>query len=49
MLEDRPYREARPEPDAVDEVMRAAGTQFDPACVRAFAELVGSAPSRSTT
>ena len=49
MLEDRPYREARPEPDAVDEVLRAAGTQFDPACVRAFAELVGSAPSRGAT
>ena len=47
MLEDRPYRGARAEPDAVDEVLRASGTQFDPACVQAFAELVGSAPSRS--
>jgi putative two-component system response regulator len=49
MLEDRPYRHARPEPDAVDEVLRAAGTQFDPACVQAFAELVGSQPSRSVS
>jgi len=49
MLEDRPYREARAEPDAVDEVLRAAGTQFDPACVQAFAELVGSGRSRSIT
>src|SRR5262249_14813228 len=39
MLEDRPYRDARTRRDAVDEVLRSAGTHFDPACVRAFAQL----------
>ncbi len=39
MLEDRPYRDARTHEDAVDEVLRSAGTQFDPACVRAFARV----------
>ena len=44
MLEDRPYRSARTARDAVDEVLRAAGTQFDPACVRAFAQLRRTSP-----
>lgn len=39
MLEDRPYRDARSHRDAVDEVLRSAGTQFDPDCVRAFARV----------
>jgi len=39
MLEDRPYRGARGRREAIDEVLRASGTQFDPACVRAFAQL----------
>ena len=39
MLEDRPYRSARGRRDAIDEVLRASGTQFDPACVRAFVQL----------
>ncbi len=33
MTSDRPYRSGLPLPAAVDEVVRLAGTQFDPACV----------------
>jgi response regulator RpfG family c-di-GMP phosphodiesterase len=33
---DRPYRKARPFDDARDEIVRCAGTQFDPAVVDAF-------------
>jgi putative two-component system response regulator len=47
MLEDRPYRHARTHDDAVDEVLRSAGTQFDPACVGALLRVAGTAPSRS--
>jgi len=47
MLEDRPYRDARTRRDAVDEVLRSAGTQFDPACVRAFAQLPRTASLHS--
>lgn len=33
---DRPYRKARPFEDAREEIVRCAGTQFDPAVVQAF-------------
>jgi HD-GYP domain-containing protein (c-di-GMP phosphodiesterase class II) len=33
---DRPYRKARPFEAARAEIVRCAGTQFDPACVEAF-------------
>jgi diguanylate cyclase (GGDEF)-like protein len=36
MVEDRPYRKAIPIPDAVEELWRCSGTQFDPQVVRAF-------------
>ncbi len=36
MTSDRPYREAMPAGKAIAEVKRCAGTQFDPAVVRAF-------------
>ncbi|HEX2234315.1 MAG TPA: diguanylate cyclase [Thermoleophilaceae bacterium] len=36
MTEDRPYAEARSIPDAVAELRRCSGTQFDPAVVEAF-------------
>lgn len=36
MTRDRPYQEARPVDDALDELRRCAGTQFDPAVVEAF-------------
>jgi putative nucleotidyltransferase with HDIG domain len=42
MVEDRPYRPRRSLPDAIEEVVRSAGSQFDPACVQAFARLAGA-------
>ena len=36
MLTDRPYRSARSEVEAVDELNRCSGTQFDPSVVTAF-------------
>jgi putative two-component system response regulator len=49
MLEDRPYRRARAQGAAVDEVLRSSGTQFDPACVKAFARVAQTAPSPGTS
>lgn len=40
MVEDRPYRSSRTPADAVAELEANAGTQFDPACVRALAGAV---------
>ena len=34
MTSDRPYRQARTPDDALEELMRLAGTQFDPTVVR---------------
>jgi putative nucleotidyltransferase with HDIG domain len=36
MVTDRPYRPARPLPEAVEELHRCAGSQFDPAVVGAL-------------
>lgn len=36
MTSSRPYRKTRPHEDAMQEVLRHAGTQFDPEVVRAF-------------
>jgi len=36
MTEDRPYRKAMPVQDAIDELKRFSGTQFDPTVVDAF-------------
>jgi putative nucleotidyltransferase with HDIG domain len=36
---DRPYRKGRPFEAARAEILRCSGTQFDPACVRAFLEV----------
>jgi diguanylate cyclase (GGDEF)-like protein len=45
MTSDRAYRRAMPQPDALAELERCAGTQFDPAVVKALAEeLAGAAP-----
>ena len=50
MTTDRPYRQARSVPDALEELHRCAGTQFDPAVVRALTRVAdGSAPSSSDT
>ena len=40
MTSDRPYRSALSTETAVAEIRAGAGTQFDPSCVDAFAELV---------
>jgi HD-GYP domain-containing protein (c-di-GMP phosphodiesterase class II) len=37
MVSDRPYRGAVPSEEAIQELTRCAGTQFDPAVVEAFA------------
>jgi hypothetical protein len=39
MTSDRPYRAARPPHEAVDEIRRERGRQFDPEVVDAFLEL----------
>jgi putative nucleotidyltransferase with HDIG domain len=41
MTSTRPYRAPRGAPDALEELRRCAGTQFDPELVRAFAEAWG--------
>lgn len=41
MTTDRSYREAMPKPEALAELRRCAGTQFDPRIVDAIASLVG--------
>jgi diguanylate cyclase (GGDEF)-like protein len=41
MISDRPYRAARSEPEAIAELQRCAGTQFDPAVVAAFQTALG--------
>jgi len=38
---DRPYRRARPVAEAIAEIERASGSQFDPAVVDAFLQLSG--------
>ena len=41
MTTDRPYRKARSAAEALDELRRCAGTQFDPAVVDALARVAG--------
>jgi diguanylate cyclase (GGDEF)-like protein len=43
MTADRPYRRARPVYEALAELDRLSGTQFDPACVDALRFAIGSA------
>jgi HD-GYP domain-containing protein (c-di-GMP phosphodiesterase class II) len=40
MISDRPYRKGRPEHEALAELERHAGTQFDPACVAALRAVI---------
>jgi HD-GYP domain-containing protein (c-di-GMP phosphodiesterase class II) len=42
MTHTRPYREAMPKQDAIAEIERYAGTQFDPCVVTAFLGLLGT-------
>ena len=39
MTSHRPYRRARSHRDAIDEIIRCSGTQFDPAAARAFLQV----------
>jgi diguanylate cyclase (GGDEF)-like protein len=43
MTSERPYRRARPHAQAMDELRRGAGTQFDPAVVEAFVRTLAQA------
>lgn len=44
MTSDRPYRKARPPEEAVAELVRNSGTQFDPRVVSAFLKLLNVSP-----
>jgi HD-GYP domain-containing protein (c-di-GMP phosphodiesterase class II) len=44
IISDRPYSKARSVEDAVAEMARCAGSQFDPAVVRALLEVIGHRP-----
>ena len=44
MTSDRPYRKGRPEAEAVAELRRHAGTQFDPECVGALTRVLERDP-----
>jgi two-component system cell cycle response regulator len=46
MVTDRAYRAARPAHEALEELARCAGTQFDPRVVAAFAAVMAAAPTR---
>jgi HD-GYP domain-containing protein (c-di-GMP phosphodiesterase class II) len=43
MTTDRPYRAARTEDEALEELRRCAGTQFDPQVVAALARVSAAA------
>jgi two-component system, cell cycle response regulator len=42
---ERPYREARSRPEALQELRANAGSQFDPRCVAALHRVLGKAPT----
>ncbi len=48
MTSNRPYRRALTDEQALAEVDRCAGTQFDPVVARAFLEVWGTGPIRSS-
>ena len=46
MTSDRPYSKAMPEEDAIAEIVRCSGTQFDPGIVKLFVEVMLGATSK---
>jgi HD-GYP domain-containing protein (c-di-GMP phosphodiesterase class II) len=40
MISDRPYRKGLPIADAVEELLRCSGTQFDPRCAEVLSDMV---------
>ena len=48
MVADRPYRRGMPEREALGEIARNSGTQFDPRVVGALMEVLGEPDSRRT-
>ena len=49
MTSDRPYRAGRPEQEALAELERCAGTQFDPECVAALRRALTACPTGAPT
>jgi diguanylate cyclase (GGDEF)-like protein len=49
MISDRPYKHAMSHDEAIEELRRQAGIQFDPELVDVFISLVGSGPGHRTT
>jgi HD-GYP domain-containing protein (c-di-GMP phosphodiesterase class II) len=49
MTQDRPYRDAMSHVDAMDEIRRHNGTQFDPEVVAAFEQLMANRPDLRST
>jgi HD-GYP domain-containing protein (c-di-GMP phosphodiesterase class II) len=43
MLRDRPYKKPRVHKEALEEIQRHSGTQFDPAVVNAFNQVMARA------
>jgi HD-GYP domain-containing protein (c-di-GMP phosphodiesterase class II) len=47
MVSDRVYSPARSHDDALEELVRCAGSQFDPSVVAAFCAVLNAAPQES--
>jgi putative nucleotidyltransferase with HDIG domain len=49
MVEERPYRASRPPTEAIEELRRGSGTQFDPFIVEVLAEILDEAQAHEAT